>query len=189
MSDIRSFFGGKATVTVSKPVAVEKVNTEAASNTSSAVVKDKENTASQQASTTGPCASITAPIITNFSLPTDVQKIITWKNGEPVPYLAIVETFDEISRVSGRIEKENAFARLFRAVIATTPADLDVIVYLASNEVYPVYEGREMGIGDSLLVKAVCEATGRKRDAVEESYEKEGDLVCTEIHSFCFLIR
>jgi len=31
-------------------------------------------------------------------------------------------------------------------------------------------------IGDSLLVKAICEATGRKRDAVEEDYKREGDL-------------
>lgn len=89
----------------------------------------------------------------------------------------MVETFEEISQVGGRIEKENIFARLFRAVIATTPEDLDVIVYLASNEVFPVYDGKELGIGDSLLVKAVCEATGRKKDAVEEAYEKEGDLV------------
>jgi hypothetical protein len=35
----------------------------------------------------------------------------------------------------------------------------------------------ELGIGDSLLIKAVCEATGRKKDAVEEAYEREGDLV------------
>ena len=40
-----------------------------------------------------------------------------------------------------------------------------------------MYDGLELGIGDSLLVKAVCEATGRKREAVQEDYEKEGDLV------------
>ena len=54
--------------------------------------------------------------------------------------------------------------------------DLDFIVYLASNCVSPAYDGLELGIGDSLLVKAICEATGRKKDAVEEAYEKEGDL-------------
>jgi DNA ligase-1 len=42
--------------------------------------------------------------------------------------------------------------------------------------VAPAYEGLELGIGDSLLVKAICEATGRKKDAVEQAYEKEGDL-------------
>jgi hypothetical protein len=33
------------------------------------------------------------------------------------------------------------------------------------------------GIGDSLLVKAVCEATGRKKEAVEEAYEKVAVLL------------
>jgi hypothetical protein len=42
--------------------------------------------------------------------------------------------------------------------------------------VFPAYDGLELGIGDSLLVKAVCEATGRKKDAVEEDYQREGDL-------------
>ena len=94
-----------------------------------------------------------------------------------VPYLALVRTFDEVSHVSGRIDKENLFEKLFRAVLLTSPGDLDVLVYLASNQVSPVYDGLELGIGDSLLVKAVCEATGRKREAVQEDYEKEGDLV------------
>lgn len=49
-------------------------------------------------------------------------------------------------------------------------------MYLASNSVFPAYDGLELGIGDSLLVKAVCEATGRRKDAVEEDYQKEGDL-------------
>ena len=106
----------------------------------------------------------------------DVSDIITWKAGESIPYLALVNTFEAISKVSGRLDKESLFCKLFRAIICTTPGELDAIVHLASNSVGPAYEGLELGIGDSLLVKAVCEATGRKKDAVEEDYEKEGDL-------------
>lgn len=54
--------------------------------------------------------------------------------------------------------------------------DLACLVQLASNSVFPAHIGLELGIGDSLLVKAVCEATGRKKDAVEEDYHREGDL-------------
>jgi DNA ligase N terminus len=107
---------------------------------------------------------------------TDFSDIITWKAGESIPYLALVNTFEAISKISGRLEKESFFCRLFRAIISTTPSELDAIVHLASNSVGPAYEGLELGIGDSLLVKAVCEATGRKKDAVEEDYEREGDL-------------
>jgi DNA ligase N terminus len=106
----------------------------------------------------------------------DFSDLITWKAGESIPYLALVDTFESISKVGGRLDKESLFCRLFRAVISTTPLELDAIVHLASNSVGPAYEGLELGIGDSLLVKAVCEATGRKKDAVEEDYEKEGDL-------------
>jgi DNA ligase-1 len=127
-------------------------------------------------------------------MPKELVDFITWKPLERIPYSAVVNTFDAISRVSGRLDKESCFTKLFRAAIHTTPAghllqpganfdiygllysDLDCLVYLASNTVFPAYDGLELGIGDSLLVKAVCEATGRKKDAVEEDYQKEGDL-------------
>eukprot|EP01033_Poteriospumella_lacustris_P011400 gene11400-8114_t len=104
------------------------------------------------------------------------QKFVTWSEGESVPYAKVVEVFEEIAAVSGRLEKENLMSKLFTAVLTTTPADLEAVVYLASNTIYPAYDGLELGIGDSLLVKAICQATGRKKDAVEEAYEKEGDL-------------
>lgn len=100
----------------------------------------------------------------------------TWEAGAPVPYLALVETFDAISNVSGRLDKENLFSRLFQQVIQKTPKDLTAVVYLASNAISPPYEGLELGIGDSLLVKAICESTGRKKEQVEQAYKNEGDL-------------
>jgi DNA ligase 1 len=189
MSDIRSFFGGKKAAPrpasgdandASKPVSEKESNVAASTATKPAeVVPTVKNTEKVVASDLyiPSSSSISTSVCDIHALPADVQKIISWKAGEPVPYMAVCETFEEISKVSGRLEKESLFTRLFRAVIATTPKDLDVIVYLASNEVSPVYEGMELGIGDSLLVKAVCEATGRNKDAVEEAYEKEGDLV------------
>jgi DNA ligase N terminus len=121
-------------------------------------------------------ASVKSKGVGLTAVSTDFSDIITWKAGESIPYLALVNTFEAISKISGRLEKEIFFCRLFRAIISTTPSELDAIVHLASNSVGPAYEGLELGIGDSLLVKAVCEATGRKKDAVEEDYEREGDL-------------
>ena len=40
------------------------------------------------------------------------------------------------------------------------PKDLYPIVYLASNSVAPAYECVELGIGDSILIKAIGEAYG-----------------------------
>lgn len=113
----------------------------------------------------------------------EIRKLVTWKSDESIPYSVIVNTFEDISKVSGRIEKENYLSRLFSAVILSAPHELEALIYLASNHVYPAYEGLELGIGDSLLVKAVCEATGRKKDAVDEAYEKEGDLGIVAVQS------
>jgi len=110
------------------------------------------------------------------TVPKELESIITWKAGEKVPYAAVVDCFERVAGVSGRLDKENMLARLFRAVILTSPAELEDIVYLVSNSVAPNFEGLELGIGDSLLVKAICSATGRTSDAVQSAYRDEGDL-------------
>lgn len=109
-------------------------------------------------------------------IPKNLEKLITWKNGERVPYSAVAETFNAISATSSRLEKESLLAKLFRAISLTSPSDLDSVVYLASNKIFPAYEGLELGIGDALLIKAVVEATGRNKNAVQEAYKNEGDL-------------
>lgn len=109
-------------------------------------------------------------------LPAELAKLVTWQPGEPVPYSAVVATLDEVSQRPGRLEKETTLSNLFRCILATTPGDLEAVTYIAFNQVHPVYDGLELGVGDSLLIKAVCEATGRKKDVVEEDYEREGDL-------------
>ena len=40
----------------------------------------------------------------------------------------------------------------------------------------PDYAGLELGIGESLLVKAIAESTGRSPTKIKESLKKEGDL-------------
>jgi len=118
----------------------------------------------------------TASSTEGMTIPADVESFIHWKKGEPVPYRAVTDTFDKIEKLSGRYDKEAEFRRLFAAVIATTPSDLDAVVYLSSNSVSAAFEGVELGIGDSLLVKAITEATGTSKKNVEQKYKEEGDL-------------
>ena len=121
-------------------------------------------------------------------IPKDVADIITWEAGEKVPYQAVCNCFEAVASVSGRLDKEAAFARLFRAVILTSPKELETIVYLISNTVAPAYEGLELGIGESLLVKAICESTGRTTKAVVEAYVNMDDVVCLRtitLYWFC----
>jgi DNA ligase 1 len=49
-------------------------------------------------------------------------------------------------------------------------------VYLTINRIAPDYEGLELGIGESLLVKAIAESAGRSVAQVKSDLEKTGDL-------------
>ena len=40
----------------------------------------------------------------------------------------------------------------------------------------PDYSGIELGIGESLLIKAICESSGRNTAKVKAELKKEGDL-------------
>lgn len=45
-----------------------------------------------------------------------------------------------------------------------------------ATQLSPDYVGIELGIGESLLVKAICESTGRSNTTVKADLKKEGDL-------------
>ena len=47
---------------------------------------------------------------------------------------------------------------------------------MASNKLTPAYEGIELGIGETIIIKAILEATGRTRKALDEDYKNMGDL-------------
>lgn len=53
------------------------------------------------------------------------------------------------------------------------------------TQLCPDYQGLELGIGESILQKAIAESTGRKMDAIKAAFKEEGDLgvvaqVCME---------
>lgn len=51
-------------------------------------------------------------------------------------------------------------SNFFRSVIVLTPDDLLCSVYLCLNKLAPAYEGIELGIGDTVLMRAIAQATG-----------------------------
>jgi DNA ligase-1 len=78
----------------------------------------------------------------------------------PIPYATLVNVFEQIDKITGRLEIQGILTSLFRQVLLTTPQDLYPVVYLASNSVAPAFECVELGIGDSILIKAIGEAYG-----------------------------
>nr|XP_056719027.1 DNA ligase 1 [Euleptes europaea] len=99
-----------------------------------------------------------------------------WGSGQRVPYLALARTFEEIEEESARLKIIETLSNLFRSVIALSPEDLLPCVYLCLNQLGPAYEGLELGIGKTILMKALAQATGRQLDQIKAEAAEKGDL-------------
>ena len=108
--------------------------------------------------------------------PFDPRKDNPWAAGAPVPYAALVGVMEAVSATKKRLVIQEEVSRFFRRVVAHTPQDLLPCVYLFLNKVCPAFVGLEMGVGDSILIKAICDLTGKSKAAIQASYETEGDL-------------
>lgn len=106
----------------------------------------------------------------------DLSSLVTWKEGAPVPFSFLANTFEAIAEESKRLIITKYLINAFRAVIATSPQDLLPMVYLCTNQVAPAHSGLELGIGDATLIKALAQATGRKESAIKADYDSTGDL-------------
>ncbi|EIW72109.1 hypothetical protein TREMEDRAFT_25666 [Tremella mesenterica DSM 1558] len=105
-----------------------------------------------------------------------------WKEGEPLPYAALVATFEKIEATTKRLEILQILTQ-FLLVVAKRDTATDAkssnllkVVYLCINRLCPDYMGIELGIGESLLVKSIAESTGRAMSKIKEDLRKEGDL-------------
>jgi DNA ligase 1 len=63
--------------------------------------------------------------------------------------------------IFARLKSIEILSNFLRSVIALTPEDLLHCIYLCLNRIAPAYEGIELGIGESLLMKAIAQATGK----------------------------
>ncbi|KAG9314344.1 hypothetical protein JVU11DRAFT_5136 [Chiua virens] len=103
-----------------------------------------------------------------------------WKAGTSVPYMALTKAFTLIEATTKRLEKTSLLTGFFLLVMRRRgKGDTDSllqVVYLCINKLSPDYVGVELGIGESLLIKAIGESTGRSLAVVRADLKKEGDL-------------
>ncbi|KAH9944352.1 ATP-dependent DNA ligase [Epithele typhae] len=117
----------------------------------------------------------------------DVDLPNGWKPGEPVPYAALAKVFGLIEATTKRLEKTALLTSFFLLVIRRRATgdtqSLLQAVYLCINRLCPDYMGIELGIGESLLIKAITESTGRSTAVVKADLKKEGDLGLVAMNS------
>lgn len=99
-----------------------------------------------------------------------------WKPGEPVPYAAICTTFSLIEMTTKRLVITAHCSQFLRQVMRLTPQDLLPTVQLMINKLAADYAGVELGIGESLIMKAIGESTGRSLQIIKADQKDIGDL-------------
>ncbi|KAL3467143.1 hypothetical protein BJX64DRAFT_248930 [Aspergillus heterothallicus] len=99
-----------------------------------------------------------------------------WKPGEPVPYAALCTTFSLIEMTTKRLLILAHCSLFLRQVLRLTPKDFLPTVQLMINKLAADYAGIELGIGESLIMKAIGESTGRSLAVIKADQHEIGDL-------------
>ncbi len=96
-----------------------------------------------------------------------------------VPYSALTDLWSRVELESKRLKIIEMTRDFIRSVIALSPDELLPTIYLLTNQIAPAFEGKELGIGDGVLTKAVSEATGLSLAQLRDKVKKSGDLGTT----------
>lgn len=102
--------------------------------------------------------------------------MICFKYSVRVPYLALARTFELIENESSRLKMIEILSNFLRSVIVLSKDDLVACIYLCLNQLAPAYEGVELGVAETYLMKAIAQSTGRELSKIKNDVQKEGDL-------------
>ncbi|KAK3494449.1 DNA ligase [Neurospora hispaniola] len=166
----------------SSPARVEKPNDEEASSASASEIEAEEEEEDEDEKTEAVAKEARKVIQT--TLATKVKDPYPdWKAGEPVPYAALCTTFSLIEQTRKRLLIMEYCSLFLRQVLRLTPDDLLPTVLLMINKLAPDYAGIELGIGESLIMKAIGETTGRSIAVVKNDQKEIGDLGLVAVKS------
>lgn len=95
-----------------------------------------------------------------------------------IPYAKISAVFEEIENESSRLKMTSIISEFYLEVLQQSSVDkLVKIVYLSINRLGPDYEpDLELGLGETLLIKAISECYGRSSSKIKQDYKTYGDL-------------
>lgn len=112
----------------------------------------------------------------------------SWEKGAPVPYQALAQTLYCMEKTTKRLELLAIVSNYFRSLIALSPKDIVPSIFMLTNKVAPDYENIELGIGDTVLFKALAEATGCTVSKLKNEFQSKGDIgLVAEVLNHFFL--
>jgi len=94
--------------------------------------------------------------------------------GKPVSFSLLSGALLEIEELKGsgkgsRKTMTVILSNLFRLLMHVQPQDIIATVYILINKVAPDYEAAELGVGDSIIIKALCENFGRSEATIKHA--------------------
>ncbi|KAI9062875.1 ATP-dependent DNA ligase [Trametes sanguinea] len=98
-----------------------------------------------------------------------------WPEGAPVPYSFLAHTLATLSGTRSRIAKLDALTNALRTICRQHPASLLPALYLCSNTLSPPYSPVELGLGPSIISKAIQHVSGLSSAALKRLYNRTGD--------------
>lgn len=164
------------------PAPVEKVDDEEASSASASEIEAEEEEADEDEKTEAVAKKARKVIQTTLTNKVK-DPFPDWKAGEPVPYAALCTTFSLIEQTRKRLLIMEYCSLFLRQVLRLTPDDLLPTVLLMINKLAPDYAGIELGIGESLIMKAIGETTGRSVAVIKNDQKEIGDLGLVAVKS------
>lgn len=96
-----------------------------------------------------------------------------------IPYSRLADVLDKIEKESGRLKITALVSEFLLEVLEQYPSpdNLVRVVYLFINRLGPDYEpDLELGLGETLLIKAISECYGRLAAKIKKDYHEAGDL-------------
>lgn len=95
-----------------------------------------------------------------------------------IHYSLLTELFEKIEAESSRLKITALLSQFYLEILQNSSADkLVKIVYLCINRLGPDYEpDLELGLGETLLIKAISECYGRPSTKIRKDYQEVGDL-------------
>ena len=98
-----------------------------------------------------------------------------WPANSAAPYSFLAHTLCTLSGTRSRIAILNTLTNALRTIIQYHPASLCPALYLLSNTLSPPYLPIELGLGPSIISKAIQDVSGLTSAALKRLYNATGD--------------
>ena len=98
-----------------------------------------------------------------------------WPTGTQAPYSFLAHVLCALSATRSRIAIVNTLTNALRALLRHNPPSLLPSLYLLSNSLAPPYVPVELGLGPSIISKAIQHVSGVTPAALKRLYNQTGD--------------